>query len=242
MGCANDYRVGVTRKPVSFLRVLAPSVGLLVAAAGCGAGDERAGHQRKQTRPAVSVPLTVPLAQSLEAFSGQPGASDALPAPVAEEVTVALGPPEGVQPALAPGKLQIADSRRLLANAGSARRSFYAIPTDAGKVCYVLTNGGPLGCSSAEEFQSPAPLSFGQFDPDGLGEGEPFAIYGIIPNEVTAVEVLNSKGERAAAVMGRNAFYYEFLDGTRWASELVLIYENGASETIGVPAPPPLRG
>jgi hypothetical protein len=177
-----------------------------------------------------------PLSESLRAFSSPRGVTDTVPAAVASELQSMLSSAPVELPArLRVGALRLDQGRRLLGGLGPHNAALYAVPTASGELCLAFT-GGPSGC---EEGFNISPISFSSFDPDGLGVGEPFTVYGLVPNEVTRIDVMVA-GKAQAALLENNAFYYRLADPADWPEAINATFGGGRVETVTL-APPPKR-
>lgn len=157
-------------------------------------------------------------------------AMDAMPARLQTAVVAMNAQPAGVDPALFEGLQLPAQSRLLLADAGSLGIDIYGYPTSKGRVCFLMSSGAG-GCVSRDH-----PVGWIETAPGAseLREGVLIRIAGIVPNNVRSVYV-SLAGALEAARHDNNAFYWE----TRWSgtapAELVLTYTNGAKASIDLP-------
>jgi hypothetical protein len=134
-----------------------------------------------------------------------------------------------------PGSILTSKSRLLLSNLGARSGRFYVVPTIKGQLCYVITGYADSGCVS------PSPLDlngidWGLSDNDGIGEGEPLIVHGLVANDVREVDVVVS-GSREQATLANNAFYSE-VEGAVWPSALLVTFADGRQTRIATPSPP----
>ena len=101
-------------------------------------------------------------------------------------------------------------------------------------MCLVITNG-TQGCDEGR-FTVAYPASWGLADADGYRKGAPTKVYGLVPNNVDRVTVVDDKGGRTAARVGNNAYYAELAEGAAMPTSIVLDYADGGSATIDLPA------
>lgn len=170
----------------------------------------------------------------LSAFSRPRTAADELPAGIAASLeSGSKTQPVGVSEELYEGAWKIDESRLLLDGLGSSGAKLYAVATQKGRVCFVLTPGGAT-CNAGPEDQSPVMWGL-QADNKG-----PVAVAGLIPDAVSGVTVIAGEA-RAPAVTGSNGFFYEFGEGSSYPVRLVLSYHDGSTKTVELmsTAPPP---
>jgi hypothetical protein len=80
-------------------------------------------------------------------------------------------------------------------------------------------------------------IDWTSFDPDRIGSGEPVTVYGLVPNEVTHVDVVVA-GKAQTALLENNAFYYRLTDPSDWPEAILARFDDGRVETITLPPPP----
>jgi hypothetical protein len=173
------------------------------------------------------------LSDALSVFKRSSIAADALPSALSSGTAVEmLG--NAPSAALSSGSLEPARSRQLLTGLGENNMSLYAIPTDTGDVCTVLTDG-PSGCAGPENFAD-GHADIGVFTRT-LGE-TPVTVYGLILDDVRAVTVMDNQSGRNPAVVGNNAFFVQMGDPKAWPTEVVVRLADGSTETTQLsPAP-----
>lgn len=190
----------------------------------------------KESAPTQQPPASAtagPMAPQLSAFATARTPADRLPAAAEQTLANIAADAEALEASNRPGAPQVTQSRRLLAGVGPNDADFYAVPTNSGKVCFVIT-AGPSGCHS--DF-SRGPLAWGEYDADALGSGNPIAVYGLARDDVTSVHVVVN-GRRERAQLTRNAFFYALADPTTHPTALIARLRSGAEEAITL-APPP---
>jgi hypothetical protein len=171
------------------------------------------------------------LKETVSALSAPHEAADVLPptfVAAVRELALSAGP--NVPRELLPGEPLLNESRLLLADLGPQNARLYAVPTSTGKVCLVFS-GGLTGC---EESFANSPMSWSLFDPDRLGSGEPFTLYGMAPDDVNRVQVA-VEGVLHRALLKNNAFYYRLSDARALPQKIVVSFVDGTSETISLP-------
>ena len=173
------------------------------------------------------------LKESVSALSAPRREDDALPPAFAAALrdTIASAGPD-VPRELIPGEPRLNESRLLFADVGPHDARLYAVPTATGEVCLVFS-GGLTGCADSHSFAH-QPVSWSLFDPDGLGSGEPFTLYGIAPDTVDGVEIA-ADGVLHRALLRNNAFYYRLADMRALPQKIVVRFGDGTSETIDLP-------
>jgi hypothetical protein len=185
---------------------------------------------RPAARPAraTGAPSPAPLA----VLSRPRGLSDDLPAALVASVADLAGGPELV-PEVRNGTVLTRSSHLALSDLGTTNASFYVVPTAKGRVCIVITNG-TQGCDEGR-FTVAYPASWGLADADGYRKGAPTSVYGLVPNNVDRVTVVDDNGGRTEARVGNNAYYVELADGAAMPTSVVVQYANGRSATVDLP-------
>jgi hypothetical protein len=166
-------------------------------------------------------------------------AADALPngiAAVAEQMERGAA---SVDDALQPGSLDLSASHRLLV--AKDGRSFYAVPTSKGRVCYFLAAVGGdsadgAGCATSFDDLTGRVAWFAG-DPDELGAGKPVTVGGLVPDDVTGVGVLVD-GVIHESQFQNNAFVYELPSSSSWPTALEVSYRDGTSGEVSLAAAP----
>lgn len=203
---------------------------------GCGAASGTTADSTKaRDQPIVSGPLT----GALEVFQERRGDDDVVPSAAADALNSVLDGAEQAAADARPGRPVMNESRLLLRGVGIKQRSLYAVPTETGDVCLILTEGGGVGCASAKSFNAEDPVSWGQTDPDVVGEGEPIFVHGLILDDVVRVDVIDNTGELHGAFVRNNAFFFQYDRPDRWTRAVILTYRDGSSQEVALPGEPP---
>jgi hypothetical protein len=111
-------------------------------------------------------------------------------------------------------------------------QALFGIPVSDGQVCYVNGNGTALGCASNLTDGLAWNVQFARNH--SLGS---VAVFGLVANEVEAVEVRNESGTETPATLGHNAFYWTaegsaIFKGT--VTGLVLRWKSGAETFVQI--------
>jgi hypothetical protein len=176
-------------------------------------------------------PIVVPALSHMTGLGRAATARDRAVTAAAEPALNALTDPQGAPPGMAPGAVEPARLRILLDNLGSSHRAIYAVPTRGGRVCGGLT-GGPSGC--LEGFTAAGPVDYSIGDADAIGSGEPAIVWGLAPDDVRSVHVVVG-GTSYPAVMGKNAYFFEFPSAVlepSAVSAIVVGFASGGSQSI----------
>jgi hypothetical protein len=120
-------------------------------------------------------------------------------------------------------------AQTLLAGLGADKRTLTSVATTTGGVCLTLT-GRPPECiptfargQHAVWFVWPKP-------------GEPTLVWGIVSDDVTALEVISTGDTTTKAKLGNGGFYAELTDGS--LGRLILHLDDGSSQTVdALPCP-----
>jgi hypothetical protein len=105
-----------------------------------------------------------------------------------------------------------------------------SVPTTTGGICLTLSGYGPecvptfRAGDHVDWFVWPTP-------------GEPTAVWGIVSDDVTSLDVVSTGGTTTRAELGNGGFYAELTDGS--LDRLILYLDDGSSETVE-PLPCPL--
>jgi hypothetical protein len=128
------------------------------------------------------------------------------------------------------GSANSADAKTLLTGLGPEKRSLTVVTTTSGGVCIALT-GVPVQC-------------FATFAPDqeiGTFTSSPSkadtVVWGIVRDDVTAVEAIGADGATYTAVIGHGGFYVDLGDST--PTRLIVHLADGTSDSV-TPLPCPL--
>jgi len=215
----------------SFVLGFAAAIGGLFAVGAVAlAQPHRAARPATKALVAKGVPSRDPLA----VLSHPRSAKDDLPAALASSAADLAGGPE-LAPEVRNGTVRIASSHLALTDLGAQKRSLYIVPTTKNRVCEVMANG-PQGCGEAD-FTPANPGSWGMFDVDGYAKGAPTSVYGLVPNNVDRVTVVDDRGASTIAQLANNAYFLELPDATAMPKSIVLSFSDGGSATMQVPKP-----
>lgn len=142
--------------------------------------------------------------------------------------------PRGVPDSLFEGTWLLAETRLLASFIGMDAVQLYATPTDRGKVCYVIVMGSSSGGGCEAGFTASHPAGVAVFDRDEVNGGSAVAVGGVVPSNVTAVEVVVA-GKRVPAVLRNNGYLVQLADSGAYPSAIVVTYIGGATRTIAIP-------
>jgi len=185
-------------------------------------------HPATRSARATGTPSTAPLA----ILSRARGPKDDLPAGLVADAAQLAGGPE-LAPEVRNGTVQTGSSHLALSDLGSAKASFYVVPTAKGRVCIVITNG-PEGCIE-DHFTTAQPATWGLADADGYRKGSPTSVDGLVPNNVVRVTVVDDHGGRTDARVGNNAYYLELPNPVAMPTQIVVGFAGGGSATVTLP-------
>jgi hypothetical protein len=139
----------------------------------------------------------------------------------------AANPDMGSSPPL--GVAGASGSRTLLANLGPDHRALMSVATTSGAVCLALTD---FAVQCVPTFKDDQQISWFV----GTPSSGAVALYGLVRDDVTAVEVDFANGRTAVARLANNAFYLE-LPGSEPGS-LVIHLRDGSSDVVAaLPCP-----
>ena len=213
----------------SFILGFAAAIGALAALGAVAfARPHPATRPAKEAVVSVGVPSRAPLA----VLSRPRSAKDDLPAALVPSVATLAGGPELPQE-VQNGTVRITSSRLALADLGAKRISLYIVPTAKDRVCLVMANG-PQGCTTVD-FTAARPATWGMFDGDGYRTGAPTSVYGLVPNNVDRVTVVDDGGASTVAQLANNAYFLELPDPSALPKSIVLSFSDGGSATMEVP-------
>jgi hypothetical protein len=189
-----------------------------------------------ETTAPGSAPITAgdPAVTEVSALRDPQTSIADIPASIAPVVERLGNPPADAPAATRPGTLLAAAGHTLATGLGAAQLSMYALPTDKGGVCYALTNG--LGSCVASFAHQPGRVAWFLNEPGRVGI-DPVQIGGLVPDDVSQVQLIGSDGAKPL-VVSRNAFFYEGDLAAGWPNGLLVKYEDGSSTTILLPGPP----
>lgn len=165
------------------------AVGMLLAASVVAFADTGSAGQLTVTRASVD-PTTL-----LDAFQRPRTERDAL----SPEFDAGLRTLSSAAPsdALAPGDPVAARSRRVTRDDGT---TFFLVPTTRGQVCIAVVPGGSAGCTAGMGLAEDG-VEFQLVDSDGLGQGDPTVIRGIVAAGASGLEVVSASRTREAALV-----------------------------------------
>lgn len=167
---------------------------------------------------------------ALPVFTRLRSARDTLPRAAADEIAEIDGAQSSVQPSLRVGAAEPQDSRLLLSDLGSRHVALYAVRTSKGQVCTVFSERyGSPGCFG--KFATESPISWDVRDVDEVGAGDPAIVSGLVPPQVSSIDVVVG-GATHRAELANNAFFYELSDSSLWPDALVVNYEGLPPVTI----------
>jgi hypothetical protein len=134
----------------------------------------------------------------------------------------------GLAPPL--GSANSADAKTLLTGLGRENRSLTVVTTTSGGVCVALT-GVPAQCMAT--FGPDQEIAYFTSSPSRADN----VIWGIVRDDVTAVQATGTDGSVHTAEFGNGAFYVDLGDST--ATRLIVHRADGSSDAI-TPLPCPL--
>jgi hypothetical protein len=204
---------------------------LAVTVSACGSGVE-SNHDATERAPAQAAPIEAS-PEALAVFSRPAKESDSLPPSVLGDASSLNGTPD-IEESLRPGRPDLGKVRLVLSGVGQGDLSLYAFPTDKGQACFLVPDGG---ATCVQEFTQSQPVGLIIFDRDALDAGEPTVVAGLVPDNVTGVEVLVG-GVRHLAVLANNGYLHE-LDAGAWPQAIIVGYKDGTTRTMQVRGGPP---
>jgi hypothetical protein len=123
------------------------------------------------------------------------------------------------------GSANGADAKTLLTRLGPEMRTLTIVTTTSGGVCVALT-GVPVQCF--------ATFAAGQeiaYFTSSISSADT-VVWGIVRNDVTAVEAVDTDGGTHTAVVGNGGFYVDL--GSRAATRLIVHLADGTSDPVSV--------
>jgi len=195
----------------------------VVLASGCSAD--------KTAKPSANP--VVAAASAMRVLATSRTAADVIPASFAPMLSTFL-PGDSVAEAQRPGALESSRSHRLLADLGPAHAVMYALPTNKGQVCFIFADPEPKSGGCVPTFGGDAGI------PRIIGGGRPREVYGLVPDSVTSVGVVEQGAEHDAVVQN-NAYYYRLVSTSGYPEAIVVTYADGTTTTENIP-PPPQQG
>jgi hypothetical protein len=193
----------------------------VVLASGCGA-DTTAEPSSK--RPVIGA------ARAMQVLTQPRTAADVIPSSFAPALSAFLTS-DSVDEALRPGALESSRSHRLLADLGAAHASLYALPTNKGRVCFIFADPEPKFGGCVSSFGGDVAI------PRVVGDGQPREVFGLVPDSVTSVGVVDEGAEHDAVVQN-NAYYYQLGSPLSYPEAIVVTYADGTTTREKIPPPP----
>jgi hypothetical protein len=197
---------------------------VVVLLTGCGANQRPAGNESARGVPSSFGGA----AQAMAVFRRPSTDADALPS----RLSYLRGEECEPEEANCPGTAILDESRLLGESLGVGEQSVYAYPTDRGFACLTLGGGGGFCIPSFDI--SDARVGYFAIDPDASGEGEPVALVGLRPEEVTGVDVIVGENSRPTILLP-NGFFYELRDGRCSVASirsLLVTFADGRSQSL----------
>jgi hypothetical protein len=213
----------------SFVLGFAAAIGALIALAAVAVARP---HPTPRPVRAAVVKRGVPSRDPLAVLSSPRSAKDELPPGLAHSVADLAGGPE-LAPEVRNGAVRAGSSYLALADLGSRNISLYIVPTAKDRVCLVMAND-PQGCNTVD-FTPEQPGTWGMFDADGYRTGAPTSVYGLVPNNVIRVTIVDDGGTSTIARLANNAYFLELADATALPKSIILSFSDGGSATMAVP-------
>jgi hypothetical protein len=212
----------VLRNKPLWCAIVSACAGVVVALAvllGSGRAAEASSSQSE------SPPVALAALANTKALTRAPIATAEQAAGFQKQIGDLTPPPHGLVE-WATGDLIPSKARILMSEVGSAHGTIYAIPTSKGRICSGLT-GYSSGCTDGFRDESgDVTTTFG----GGI-------VWGLAPNQVTAIEVVVD-GVSHAARLENNAYFYE--GGN--PQQLIAHFQDGTRKTVNFPTPLPSAG
>jgi hypothetical protein len=185
-----------------------------------------------------ATPISIPALRGMSVFS-KASASRRLPPSLAHEVDrqigVLVGKGDSAPSVWWPGTALQRDLRVLMRNAGVGGRVIFAVPTSRKRVCAGLT-GFSAGCIDGFR-RALGNVSVTYGDP---GYGRPGIVWGLAPDSVAGVEVLEA-GHWHQARLENNAYFYEGRHSSRTMTRVKIHYRSGGVMTLPLRRASPRR-
>lgn len=191
------------------------------------------GSSSSGPREGAATPPLVAAAGAMSVFAEPRTAADQLPSSLDSFLATLKEP---VAESLRPGGADASRSHRLLADLGSDHGDVYALPTDKGGVCFVLTSGPYGGC--VDSFGGEAPIPVVVVDPDQDDTGQPSEVFGVAPDSAVSIDVIEA-GSAHPAQLKNNAYFDQLSNPTDYVQAVVVNYRDGSSARVDLQAPPP---
>ena len=132
--------------------------------------------------------------------------------------------------ALAPGDPVAARSRRVTHDDGT---TFFLVPTTRKQLCIAVVPGGAAGCTAGIGLAEDG-VEFQLVDSDGLGQGDPTVVRGIVAAGAAGLEVASASGTHEAALV-EGTFSISLSDVP---TAVVVPMRDGSVRQVTIPAPP----
>lgn len=198
------------------------AVGALLAVSVVAFADTGSAGQLTATRATVD-PTTL-----LDAFQRPRTERDALSPEVDAELrTLSSTAPSD---ALAPGDPVAARSRRVTHDDGT---TFFLTPTTRNQLCIAVVPGGSAGCTAGIGLAEDG-VEFQLMDADGLGQGRPTVVRGIVAAGAAGLEVASASGRHEAPLV-EGTFSISLSDVP---TAVVVPMRDGSVRQVTIPAPP----
>jgi len=126
--------------------------------------------------------------------------------------------------------LVTARSRRVTHDDGT---TFFLTPTTRKQVCVAVEPGGSAGCTTGIGLAEDG-VEFQLRDSDGLGQGDPTVIRGIVANGAAALDVASTGGSHEAPLV-EGTFSISLSDVP---TAVVVRMRDGSVRQVTIPAPP----
>lgn len=198
------------------------AVGALLAASVVAFADTGSAAQVTAARASVD-PTTL-----LDTFQRPRTERDVLSA----EVEARLSSLASTAPSdeLAPGDLVTARSRRVTHDDGT---TFFLTPTTRKQLCIAVVPGGSAGCTAGIGLAEDG-VEFQLMDPDGLGQGQPTVVRGIVSTGAAGLEVASASGTQEAPLV-EGTFSMSLSDVP---TAVIVPMRDGSVRQVTIPAPP----
>lgn len=142
--------------------------------------------------------------------------------------------PAGIADELFEGSWLVDETRLLLSHGDWA---VYATPTSKGNVCFSLVRGDSAAGGCVGSFSPGESTGTVVYDPDVVNAGHPAVIGGIVPDDVTDVDVLVD-GTWHASSLSNNAYILELNHPGAYPDAIRIVTANGR-QTTNLPDPRP---
>jgi hypothetical protein len=148
------------------------------------------------------------------------------------EVEARLGSLSATAPsdALAPGDPVVARSRRVTRDDGT---TFFLTPTTRKQLCIAVVPGGSAGCTTGIGLAEDG-VEFQLMDADGLGQGQPTVVRGIVSTGAAGLKVASASGTHEATLI-EGTFSISLSDVPTAA---IVAMRDGSVRQVTIPTPP----